>query len=247
MTIRRLLLALPLLLLAAQAQAADIRVLTAGAYRPVLDGFALGFEQRTGNTIHIVTDTAGGVAARVQRGEPFDIAILSLAAADELQRSGKLLLVTPIATVGMGVAVRQGAPKPDLSTTAALKAALLAAPKVAMVDPALGGTSSAHFLDIFKKLGIADAMKPKLVLTPAGQPADRVATGAATLALTQISEIVSVKGAALAGPLPPELQVTTVYVAGMHPKAAEAPFILLAALAGPEAKALLKENGMNPP
>lgn len=245
---RRTLLAVALLLAApVAAVAADIRVLSAGAYRPVLDGIVPPFETRSGHRVTIVTDTAGGVAARIARGEPFDIAILTQATASAPEKDGKLILVTPIASVGMGVAVREGAPKPDISTPAALKAALLATPSVAMVDPASGGTSGIYLAKMFEQLGIAAEMKPKLVLTPGGLSAERIVSGQAVMALGQASELIAVKGATLVGPLPGDLQSRTIYVAGMNPKAAEAPLILLAILAAPETQAALKDKGMGPP
>lgn len=240
-------LLLGLALWVAGADAAEIRVLTTGAYRPVLEVVAPPFEARSGNKVVIVTDTAGGVAARVDRGEPFDIAILTAATAADLQRSAKIILVTPIASVGFGVGILSGAPKPDISSPEALKATLLAAPSIAMVDPASGGTSGVYLAKMFEQMGIADQLKPKLILTPGGLPAQQVADGHAALALGQASEILAVKGVILAGPLPGDLQQRTVYVASLNPKAAEAPLILLAALAAPETQAILKDKGMGPP
>ena len=231
----------------AHGMAAEIRVLSAAAFRPVLDSFLPPFETRSGNTVIVVTDTAGGVAARVARGEAFDLAILTPATVAEPQRDGKLILVTPIASVGLGVAVKEGAPKPDISTPAAFKATLLAAKSVAMVDPSSGGTSGIYLAKMFEQMGIAAEMKPKLVLAKGGLSAEPVAEGQAALALGQASELLAVKGVTMVGPLPGGLQSRTVYVAGMNPKAAEAPLILLAALAGPEAAAILKEKGMGPP
>ena len=231
----------------APAEAAEIRVLAAAAYRPVLDAIVPPFEARSGNKVVVVTDTAGGVAARIDRGEVFDIAILTQAAAAEPERSARIILVTPIASVGLGIGIRSGAPRPDISTPAALKAALLASPSVAMVDPATGGTSGNYLATMFERMGIADQMKSKLVLTQGGLSAEQVAEGRAAIALGQASEILGVKGVTLAGPLPGELQQRTVYVASMNPKAAEAPLILLAVLAGPETQAVLKDKGMGPP
>ncbi len=234
-------------LAAGPADAADIRVLTAGAYRPVLDAIVPGFETRSGNKVILVTDTAGGVAARVARGDAFDIAVLTPATSAEAEKTGKLILVTPIASVGMGVAIKAGAAKPDIATPAALKTALLAAPSVAMADPALGGTSGAYLAKMFDQLGIADQMKPKLILTQGGLPAEQLVSGKAAMALGQASELLAVQGITMAGPLPGALQSRTVYVAGMNPKAAEAPLILLAVLASADTRKVLEEKGMGPP
>jgi molybdate transport system substrate-binding protein len=232
---------------AAPADAADIRVLTAGAFRPVLEAIIPAFESRNGSKVVVTTDTAGGVAARIGRGELFDLAILTPATVEGPARDGEVILVTPIASVGVGVAVKSGAPKPDISSSGALRQALLAAPKVAMVDPASGGTSGAYLTSLFDKLGIADQMKPKLVLSQGGLAAERLVDGQATLALGQTSELIAVKGATVVGPLPPDLQTRTTYVAAMNPKASETPIILLAMLAGPETVNILANYGMGPP
>ena len=231
----------------AHAEAADIRVLSAGAFRPVLDAIIPAFEARNSSRVVVTTDTAGGVAARIGRGEVFDLAILTPATVEGPARDGQVILVTPIASVGVGVAVKAGAPKPDISSSDALRQVLLAAPKVALVDPASGGTSGAYLVTMFDKLGITDQMKPKLVLTQGGLAAERLVDGQATLALGQTSELIAVKGAALVGPLPPDLQSRTVYVAAMNPKASEVPIILLAMLAGPETLNILASYGMGPP
>ena len=231
----------------AHARAADLRVFSAGAFRPVLQALVPAFEARNGSKIIITTDTAGGIAARIGRGEPFDLAILTPAAVEGPARDSQVILVTPIASVGVGLAVKAGSPKPDISSSGALKQALLAAPKVAMVDPASGGTSGVYLMSMFDKLGIADQMKPKLVLTQGGLAAERLVDGEATLALGQTSELLAVKGATLVGPLPPDVQTRTIYVAAMNPKASETAIILLAMLAGPETTDILATYGMGVP
>ena len=232
---------------AGRAEAADIRVLTAGAFHPVLAALIPAFEARNGSKVIVTNDTAGGVAARIGRGEPFDLAILTPATVAAPSRDGTVILVTPIASVGIGVAVKAGAPKPDISSSGALKQALLAAPKVAMVDPASGGTSGIYLMGLFDRLGIADQMKPKLVMTQGGLAAERLADGQATLALGQTSELIAVKGAAVVGPLPPDVQSRTTYVAAMNPKASETAIIMLAMLAGPETTTILASYGMGAP
>ncbi len=231
----------------APANAADVRVLVSGAFRPVLEAIIPAFEARNSSKVIVTTDTSGGVAGRIGRGELFDIAILTPATVEGPAKEGQVILVTPIASVGIGVSVKAGAAKPDISTSGALKQTLLAAPKVAMVDPASGGTSGAYLMGMFDKLGIADQMKPKLVMTQGGLSAEKLLDGSATLALGQASELIAVKGATLVGPLPADLQSRTTYVAAMNPKAAETPIILLAMLAGPETLNILAANGMGPP
>ncbi len=231
----------------APATAADVRVITAGAFRPVLDAVIPAFEARNSSKVVVTTDTAGGVAARIGRGEAFDLAILTPATAEAPARDAQVILVTPIATVGVGVAVKAGDAKPDISSAVALRQTLLAAPKIAMVDPASGGTSGAYLMTVFDKLGITDQVKPKLVLTQGGLAAERLLDGQAKLALGQTSELIAVKGAALVGPLPGDLQTKTTYVAAMNPKAGEVPIILLAILAGPDTLNVLSNYGMGPP
>ncbi len=231
----------------APARAADVRVLVSGAFRPVLEAIIPAFEARNSSKVIVTTDTSGGVADRIKRGDPFDLAILTPATVEAAAKDGSVILVTPIATVGVGVAVKAGAAKPDIASSGALKQTLLAAPTVAMVDPASGGTSGKYLMEMFDKLGITDQMKPKLVMTQGGLSAEKLLDGSAALALGQTSELMAVKGATLVGPLPADLQNRTTYVAAMNPKAAETPIILLAMLAGPETLNILAANGMTPP
>src|SRR5437867_10251432 len=138
----------------------------------------------------------------------------------------------------MGVGVRDGAPKPDISTVDAFKRALLEAKSIVYVDPASGATSGTHFASVLQKLGIADAVKPKTKLVPGGYPAELVAKGEVELVVHQISEIVPVKGVALVGPLPKDLQKITTYSAGLAARSAvpEAARAFIAFLARPAFK-----------
>ncbi len=154
-----------------------------------------------------------------------------------------------LARVGIGVAVRKGAPAPDIATVAAFKAALLQARSVAYIDPAAGGSSGIYLAQLFAKLGIADAIKDKAVLVPGGLVAERVVSGEAELGIHQISEILAVPGATLVGPLPAEIQNYTVYAGGVAAAArdVEAARRFLAALGGAPALEALKEKGMEAP
>ncbi len=118
--------------------------------------------------------------------------------------------------VGVGVVVKEGAPKPDVSTVDAFKRALLAAKSVAYIDPASGGSSGIYIDKLLERLGIADQVRPKAKLKKGGHVADLIVSGEAELGLHQISEIVPVKGATLVGPLPKEIQNTTTYAAGLE-------------------------------
>ena len=121
----------------------------------------------------------------------------------------------------MGVGVREGAPKPDISTTEALKKALLAAKSITYVDPSQGATSGVYFSGLLQRWGIADAMKPKTTLVSGGYPAERVAKGEVELVVHQISEIMPVKGVTVVGPLPKDIQKVTTFSAGLVAKAAQ--------------------------
>ena len=139
------------------------------------------------------------------------------AVVDEFATAGKVAAgsKTMLASVGVGVVVKEGAPKPDISTVEAFKRALLAAKSVAYIDPASGGSSGIYFDKLLEKMGIADQIRPKAKLKKGGHVADLIASGEAELGVHQISEIVPVKGVTLVGPLPKEIQNLTVYAGGL--------------------------------
>ena len=244
---------LTLLLLLASAwpaAAAELRLLTAGAYKGVALRLVADFEKRTGHTVKVENDTAGGVARRAEAGEAFDVFVLPPARLGPLL--GSRLLdgsARPLARSGIGVAVRAGSPLPDLSSVEAWKQAVLAAPRIAYIDPAAGGTSGIYLAQLFERLGMAEALKDRSVLVKGGLVAERVASGEATLAMQQISELLAVPGVVVAGPLPAEVQSYTVYagaVGAATPQRAAAE-ALLAALADPANAAVLKTFGLDPP
>src|SRR5437667_8909086 len=203
------------------AQAAEVKVLSAGAVRAIVTDLAEAFHQETGHTVTLAFGTVGVIRQKLTAGEPVDVVIMSDAAIDETARQGAVVpgTRTDIARTGMGVAVREGAPKPDIRSPEALKQTLLSAKSLVYVDPAQGGTSGIHFAGVLQRLGIADAMKSKTTLVPGGYPAELVAKGEVELVAHQISEILPVKGVTLVGPLPKELQKVTVYSAGLVTRA----------------------------
>lgn len=243
-------LALLGVLAAPAAFAAEIKVLTAGAFKPVVAALAPAYEQRTGHTVVIVNDTVGALLRRIAAGEAFDVAVLTPEAMARLGEVGQVVPgAAPLARVGIGVAVKEGAPVPDIGTVAAFTQALLAARAVAYVDPASGGSSGTYLSGLFTRLGIADRIGPKAVLVPGGLVATRVVSGEADLALHQISEILAVPGARLVGPVPAELQSYTVYVGavGAASRDTEAAGAFLRDLAGEEAARVLRQKGMEAP
>jgi molybdate transport system substrate-binding protein len=252
------LLAFSLTLLAGfSAEAAEIKVLSAGAMRAVLQQLAPDFEKSSGHKLVIEYATAGKVEEQLAADEPIDVAILTKPRADKLVRTAKLVggTATELARVPIGLAVKKGAPRPDISSVDAVKRTLLNAKSIAYVDPASGGTSGIFLSQAFDKLGIAAELKPKLhlVSATAGQSSPRVgevvARGEAEIGMQPISELMEVEGIDVVGPLPAQLQSPDLaYVAGSpafseQPVAAKA---LIDFLAAPAAASVYRAKGMEP-
>jgi molybdate transport system substrate-binding protein len=236
---------------APMACAAEIKLLTAGAMRAVVVAVLADFEKQTGHKVSLDNDTAGGLSKRIDGGEAFDVAIITPAVVDDLAKKGRIVPGSRIdlAKVGMGVAIKEGAPAPDIGTVDAFKRTLLAAKSVAYIDPKAGGSSGIYFDKLLDRLGIADQVRPKAKLKAGGYVAELVANGEAEIAIHQISEIVPVKGVTLAGPLPAEIQNTTVYAGGIGAAAKDgaAAKALVAFLAGPAIDPILNSKGMQKP
>jgi len=230
------------------AAAAEIKVLTAGAFKQVLVALVPDFEKQTGHKVIVENETVGALTKRIEGGESFDVAVLTPRAVDDLAGKGKFVAGSRanLARVGVGVMVKAGAPAPDISTVEAFKRALIAAKSVAYIDPASGGSSGIYISGLLDKLGIADQVKPKAKLKQGGYVADLIVKGDAELGIHQISEIVPVKEVTLVGPLPAEIQNYTVYAAGLgaNAKDSEAAKALIKALTGPAAADVLKSKGM---
>jgi molybdate transport system substrate-binding protein len=230
------------------ARAAEIKVLTAGAFKQVLLAVLPEFEKQTGHKVTVENDTVGALRKRIEGGEAFDVAVLTPAAIDDLSAKGKLVAGTRanLARVGVGVMVKAGAPAPDIGSVEAFKRALLAAKSVAYIDPASGGSSGIYVAGLLEKLGIADQITPKAKLKKGGYVADLIVAGEAELGIHQISEIVPVKEVKLVGPLPAEIQNYTIYAAGLGAAAkdGEAAKALIKALTGPAVADVLKSRGM---
>jgi molybdate transport system substrate-binding protein len=192
-----------------------------------------------------------GLIERVAKGETFDVAVLTKPAMDDLVKQGKVAAQgsVDVARAGIGVAMRPGAPRPDLSSTEAFKKTMLNAKSVAYTDPAGGGGSGVYAGELVKRLGIADEMKPKTRLAPAGTSSARlVASGEAEFAIQTISELVLATGIEVAGPLPPELQMYTVMSAGIGATASDkvAAQRLVDTLASPALAPVLRNAGLEP-
>jgi len=235
---------------AQSASAAEVKVLTAGAFKQVVLAVVPEFE-KSGHKVVVDNDTVGGLTKRIEGGEAFDVAVLTPAAIDELVRKGKIAdgSKTPLARVGVGVMVKAGAPAPDISTVEAFKRALLNAKSVAYIDPASGGSSGIYVDKLLDRLGVAAEIKPKAKLKQGGYVADLIKSGEAEFGIHQISEIVPVKEVTLVGPLPAEIQNYTTYAAGISANAKErdAAKALIAVFSGPVAAAVFREKGMDKP
>jgi molybdate transport system substrate-binding protein len=232
------------------AAGAEIKVLTAGAFKQVLIALLPEFEKQSGHKVTVDNDTVGALTKRIESGENFELAVLTPGAIGNLSGKGKFVPGSSrnLARVGVGVVVREGAPKPDIGSVEAFKQALMAAKSIAYIDPAAGGSSGIYVAGLLEKLGIAAEMKGKSKLIPGGAVAEHIARGEAELGIHQISEILPVKGVTLVGPLPADIQNYTVYAAGIGAaaKQPEAAKDLLKALAGPAAAEVLKSKGMDP-
>lgn len=255
------LLALNLVLLAGlsagTAGAAEIKVMSAGAMRSVLQQVAPAFEKSTGNKLAIEYGTAAKVEAKVAGDEEIDVAILTKPRADKLVSAGRLIggTLTTLARVPIGLAVKKGAPHPDISSLDAVKQALLNAKSIAYADPATGATSGTFLAKALEKLGLAAELKPKLHLVSAapGQGSPRVgevvARGEAEIGLQPISELMEVEGIEVVGPLPAELQTPDLVYAAAATATSDQPLrakALIDFLAAPAVAPIYKAKGMEP-
>ncbi len=238
-------------LMAAQAAARDITVLTTLNIRPALDDLRPKFEQATGNKVTFISQGAAATQAKVEAGVAADALIHARTTIEALLKAGlvKPGSVVDISHSSIGVVVRAGAPKPAIATDDALKRALLAVPSLAYPDPAQGSLGGNYLAALFDSWGIADALKPKLTLAGGGAPAaELVAKGEVALALNQVAEFMPVKGIAFVSPLPPALTRVVVMSGALLPGAREpgAAAAWLQFLASPAAAAALRAHGMEP-
>ena len=231
------------------ARAAEIKLLCAVALHPAIDALIPDFEKSSGYKVTVAYGTAGAVADRVQKGEAADIVISSVPMIDRLQAQGKVVpgsRVDNIAKIGVGVFVRKGAVKPDISSADAFKHSMLAARSIAYPDPAAGGASGIYVASLLERLGIAAEMKPKTTLSTLGTLYASVASGDVEIGFNQISEILAQPTVELAGPLPPAIQNYTQFAAGIvtGSSQADAGRALVTFLSSPAAQTVLKAKGL---
>src|SRR5262245_23641757 len=244
-----ILTAIPLALAAAQSGAADLKVLGAGPVEHTFKELAPAFTQATGHKVEGTFDTIGVIERKLKAGEKADILILTTAAMDEMAKAGSLIPGSN-AEVGRGMsglAVRAGAPVPDISTPDALKATLLAARSVAYVDPAAGATTGIFFAELLQRLRIADEVNRKAVLLRRGfQVAEAVAEGRAEIGNTNLTELIPHKGVTVVGPIPEPLGLVIPFVAAVASTSAnrEPARALIAFVTTPEARGQFKAAGL---
>jgi molybdate transport system substrate-binding protein len=229
------------------AGASEISVLASAAIREAYLELVPMFEKQTGHRVVTVWAGTTEVARRIGGGQLVDLVIVSGPTIDKLTAEGKLVPGSRVDLVksGIGVAVRSGQPKPDISSGEAVKKAVLGAKSVAYSS----GPSGFYLAELFQKMGIADDIKAKVMQTPSGvQVGDVVARGEAELGFQQVSELLHVKGIEYVGPLPPDIQHVTVFSAGVHASAKEpeAAKALVKFLTAPDAASAVRKSGMEP-
>lgn len=226
---------------------ADINVLSTHAVQEVLRELGPAFERVRQARLTIDYDPANALKRKIEDGVAFDVAIVTRSVIDALAGQGKIVRdsCVDIGRSGLGVAVRKGAARPEITTVEAFKRALLAAKSVVRSRE---GTSGLYFETLLTRLGIAEAMRGKIVLGGSGRIAELVGRGEASMAMQQIPELLPVDGVEFAGPLPDELQLHTVFSAGIGAasNAKDVANAFVDALIAPAAAALFKAKGLEP-
>jgi molybdate transport system substrate-binding protein len=227
------------------ASGVEIRIIASNAVKAAYRELVQGFEKASGHTVTTIWGGTLDISRRIGAGEVVDIVILPAARIDDLIRRGRLVAGSRVdlARSGVGVAVRSGARKPDISSGAALKAALLGARSIVLSS----GPSSVHLAALFHQMGIADAIKSKVHQIGPGLPVGAaVARGEGEIGFTQVSELLSANGVDYVGPLPAEVQLVTLWSAGLHAAApeADAATALMSFLVAPDAAAVFRRSGM---
>jgi molybdate transport system substrate-binding protein len=235
------------LMLAGTAAAVEIQVIASLAFREVYLELVPQFEQMHKQKVVASFSSSPDIMKRAKAGESADLFILASGSVDELIKVGKVVPGSRVdlAKSGMGIAVRAGAPRADISSSDAVKRALLAAKSIGYS----GGASGAYVTELFQRMGIAEELKPKLRQAPPGVPVGAlVARGEVEIGLHQMSELLPVAGIDILGPLPADIQQFTVFAAGVSTgaKTPDAAKELVKFLTAPETVPLIRKKGMEP-
>ena len=235
------------LLLSAACNAAEIKVLSTQATEEAYRELAPQFEQASGHKVTTIFTGTLDVQKRIAAGESYDVIIMAGPAIDDYIKAGRIVPGSRVdlAKSGVGVAVRAGAPKPDIGSTEALKKTLLAATSIGYST----GPSGVYLAGLFARLGLAEQVAPKLRQTPTGVfVGTLVAKGDAEIGFQQVSELSHFPGVDFVGPLPAEVQQITAFASGIQvgAKEAEAARALVRFLTAPAAAAAYKKRGLDP-
>jgi molybdate transport system substrate-binding protein len=238
--------------LATHVEAAEIKVISTGGARAVMTTLVPEFERKSGHKVGIDFGTPGSMRDRLVQGEAADVAVAIAAILPDLEKAGKIAPGTRMefAASYVGVVVRAGSPKLDVSTAEGLKRAMLMVKTVALSDPKAGTQLGATFLGVAERLGFGADLRSraKLILGPGSDVAEAVAKGEAELGVTLISEILPVTGVALGGELPANIMPPTVIHAFLvsGAKEPETAKIFLDFLRSPDARRIIEAKGMKP-
>jgi len=235
------------LLLPNMSQASEIKLLASTAMKDAYLELIPQFEKATGHKVTAAWSSSPDVQKRIAAGEAADLIILGDSGTEALIKQGKLVASSRVNFVkaSIGVAVRAGTPRPDISSADAVKRSVLAAKSVAYS----AGASGIYLVSMFQKLGISDQIKSKTATVKPGEPVGEVvARGDAEIGFHQVSELIPVKGIEILGPLPAEIQNVTVYSGGIHSatKEADAATALVKFLTAPAAAPIIKKHGLEP-
>lgn len=237
-----------LIVAAVHADAAQLKLLIGGAMQEPFKEVGPEYAKKSGNTLDFTVDTTGALQNKLRSGAPADLILVSAPGMDALQKENRIIAGTRVdlARALIGVSVKAGAASPDLASEDSFKKAVLAARTISYVNPTAGGTSGTYMDGLFKKMGIADQIKAKIVWGYQGsQVAEAVAKGDAEIGITFISEMAPNKGVKVVGPLPDSIQSATNYAAAIPVGAvnADAARAYLQMMAGPEGReAIVKAN-----
>jgi molybdate transport system substrate-binding protein len=231
---------------------AELVVFSTIGVRSAAEQLFTQFDKASGHKVAVTWGTAPMLVKRIEDGDTADVVVLSRAGIDALQKQGRIApgTDTTLASSGVGIAVKAGAPKPDISTPEALKRTLLAAKSIAYSEPSAGGASGVYFARLLERMGIAEQMKPKTKYPPPGGfSANLLMTGEAELAVQQKPELLHVAGAEVIGLLPGDLNVVTEFAAAFMAgsKNADAARSLIKMLQSPEAIAIFRSKGLDTP
>lgn len=224
-----------------------LKLISSMATRQVLAELAAAWQQVSG--VEVSIESVGGVdaAKRVQAGEAFDGVVLASDAIDKLVAGGQVLAGSRVDLVrsSVAIAVKAGAPRPDISTEAALRSAIAAAPSIGYST----GPSGTALVKLFERWGMAEALRAKIVQAPPGVPVGTlVARGEVALGFQQLSELMHLEGITVVGTMPEAVSITTIFSAGTCAVSSQGESLgrLVAFMASPEAAAVKQRHGMDP-